>query len=106
MAVAIRVWIVQWVEDDPQPGIVECRFTDRFGIDRTFIEKYSVVSTTLLSNDSPYPRPGVVGCTFISTELDDNGQEFAVVDTAQPWGIASIDGNTRFEVFVDQLCRV
>jgi hypothetical protein len=101
----IRVLIVRWVDDEPQPGIVECRLTDRFGRDWAFMEKCAVVSSAALCNDSAYPQSGVIACHIISTGLDDNGREFAVVDTKQPWGINAVNGDTRFEVFADQLDR-
>ena len=41
---AIAVSIVRWVDDEPQPGIVECKLTDLFGRDWTFIEKSAVVT--------------------------------------------------------------
>jgi hypothetical protein len=106
MTTAIRVLIVRWVDDEPQPGIVECRLTDRFGRDWAFIEKCPAVSSAALCNDSTYPRSGVIGCQIISTGLDDNGREFAVVDTRQPWGITAVTGHACFEVFADQLDRI
>jgi hypothetical protein len=45
----------------------------------------------------------VIGCRVISRGFDDNGREYAVVDTDQPWGVEAVDGTTRFEVFADQL---
>jgi hypothetical protein len=106
MTIAIRVSIVRWLDDEPQPGIVECRFTDRFGSDWAFIEKCAVVSSATLHNNSTYPQSGVIRCSVISLGLDDNGRECAVVDAEQPWGISAISGNTRFEVFAHQLQRV
>ena len=99
----IAVSIVRWVDDEPQPGIVECKFTDRFGKDWRFIEKSAVVSTAHLSGGSIYPQPGTIDCRIVATGLDDNGREFAVVDTELPWGIETDDGTMRFEVFADQL---
>jgi hypothetical protein len=100
---AITVSIVRWVDDEPQPGIVECKLTDRFGKGWTFIEKSAVVSAAALGSDSAYPQPRLIGCHLITTGLDDSGREFVVVDTELPWGIEADDGTTRFEVFADQL---
>jgi hypothetical protein len=103
MTAAIRILILRWVGDDPQPGIVECKLTDRFGRDWAFIEKCAVVSSAALRPDSIYPQSGVIGCRIVSTGLDDSGREFAVVDTEEPWGISAVNGGTRFEVFADRL---
>ncbi len=61
MTIAIRVSIVRWVADEPQPGIVECSLTDRFGSEWTFIEKSAVVSSTSVHNNSAYPQSAAQG---------------------------------------------
>jgi len=100
---AVAVSIVRWVDDEPQPGIVECKLTDRFGKSWTILEKCAVVSAAALSRDSVYPQRAEVACRVIASGSDDSGREFTVIDTAQPWGIEADDGNTLFEVFADQL---
>ena len=101
--IEISVPIVRWVDDEPQPGIVECRLIDRFGKEWVFIEKCPVVSATWLGADDTYPQPGVIGCVVIFTGIDERGRNFAVVDSEKPWGIEAVGGGTRFEVFVEQL---
>jgi hypothetical protein len=91
------------VDDEPFPAWVECKLVDRFGKGWTFIEKSGVVSTAVRSSDSVYPQPGVIGCRIVTTGLDEDGREFAVVDTELPLGIEADDGTTHFEVFADQL---
>jgi hypothetical protein len=99
----IAASITRWVNDGPQPGIVECKLTDRFGKDWAFVEKSAIVSSASLTGDSVYPQPGYIGCHIITIGTDDSGRSFAVVDTEQPWGIEAVDGATCFEVFADQL---
>src|SRR4051812_8270211 len=93
----IAVSIVRWVDDEPWPGIVECKLADRFGKDWTILEKHAVVSVAGLSSDSAYPQPGTIACRFITGGIDNNGREFAIVDTDQPWTVEADNGNTRFE---------
>jgi hypothetical protein len=101
----VRTQITRWV-DDHFPGIVECRFADRFGREWLFIEKLPVVGGDLsLNADSAYPQPAFIGCEVISRRYDDTGREVAEIDTDQPWGIESEDGVTRFQVFADQLTK-
>lgn len=99
---AIRVRIIRWV-DDHQPGIVECRFADRSGREWTIIEKLPVVSDAPLSEGSAYPQPGAIACTVVSRSSDPSGREVAEVDTAMPFHIEAVDGETRFHVFADDL---
>ena len=103
MTITVAVSIVRWVDDEPQPGIVECKLTDRFGKDWAFIEKSAMVSPEVLVSGSRYPQPGVIGCRVISTGKDDEGREFSVIDTEQPWDIEAAGGETCFEVFNEQL---
>ena len=99
---AVRVEIVRWV-DDHQPGIVECRLTDRHGRAWAFIEKLPVVSNADLDGRSGYPQPGVIACEILNTRRDASGREFTVIDTERSWGIGSAENVIRFEVFTDDI---
>jgi hypothetical protein len=99
---AIKVSIVRWASDD-FPGIVECHLIDRFGKSWRFVEKVPVVTEQSLGSDSQYPQPGVIACQVTSRGQDGAGRETAEVDTSIPWGIASVEGASHFEVFGDQV---
>jgi len=101
----IAATIVRWV-DDHQPGIVECKFPDRFGQDWFFHEKLPIVSVEPLDRQSAYPRPCAIACQVIARGRDGQGREIAEVDTEAPWGISSVDGASRFHVLVDQLTEL
>jgi len=96
--------ITRWVDDEPQPGIVETRLTDRFGRDWLFISKFYDVAENDLSPGSSYPRPGHLRCIVLSQRRDETGREIVEIDTDDhPRGQESVDGASRFEVFADQL---
>ena len=99
---AIKVSIARWVSDD-FPGIVECNLIDRFGRNWRFVEKVPVVTEQSLGSDSQYPQPGAIACQVTSRGQDGTGRETAEVDTSIPWGIASVEGASHFEVFGDQV---
>jgi hypothetical protein len=96
--IGIRISITRFVSDD-QPGIVECQFSDAQARTWKFIEKSAVVSFESLDAKTSYPRPGVIACKIISRSRDTNGSEVILVDTEHPWGVESVDGAMRFEVF-------
>jgi hypothetical protein len=100
---AIDITIVRWVDDEPQPGIVECQLADRFGKVWRFIEKCAVVSSEHLSGQSKYPQSGVIACQVIKRGRDKSGRETAEIDTEFPWHVETADGTMRFAVFADQL---
>lgn len=98
---AIQVKIVRFT-DDWFPGFVECSFVDALGQSQVFNEKVPVVSREDLSAESEYPREGIIACRWIESRVTDEGREVVTVDTGHPWGVESVTGQTRFEVFREQ----
>jgi hypothetical protein len=101
----VRAVIRRYVSDD-NPGWVECAFTDARGRDWVFVEKVPVVTAELLDADSTYPRPVILACEVGERVRDEAGREVVVVDAAQPWGIETATGETRFEVRPEQVVRL
>ncbi len=98
---ALRIDITGFV-DDSQPGWVELRLVDAAGVTHVFIEKVPVVSDLALDRNSRYPQPGVLACTLVERSIGDDGSLRLIVDTARPWGVSSLDDETRFVVRPDQ----
>jgi hypothetical protein len=98
----LRAQIVRWVSDD-QPGVIECRFRDRFGKEWSIITKLPIVSDADIWRDSEFPQPAFVACEVVSRSLDNAGVEFAEITTSVPWGIEATDGSANFQVFEHQL---
>jgi hypothetical protein len=96
----IRVSIVRFV-DAHFPGWVECSLIDAAGVEHLFVEKGPVVSSEALRTDTAYPRPGVIACTVVAENTDK--PETVTVDTDQPWGVASTEGRSRFDIFRQDL---
>jgi hypothetical protein len=97
--ISIRISITRYVVEDPTPpGVVEAEFIDVHGRKHCFFAKTVYLSIEDLYSTSTYPRPGVLSCEIIDYRRDESGQEIIVVDTNEPWYIASTDGLTQFEV--------
>jgi hypothetical protein len=101
--IGLRVIITRCVGDEPQPGVVECEFSDAHGHRWTFVEKTAIVSAEYLNTPTSYPRPGVIACEIVLRTKDATGREIVLVDTEQPSGVESADGTTRFEVLPNAL---
>ncbi|GLQ80723.1 hypothetical protein GCM10007881_42420 [Mesorhizobium huakuii] len=99
----IQVSITLWIDDDPQPGIVEFEFNDRFGRQWRFQEKQSRVSLEWLDADCVYPRLGNVRCLVLSRRQDEEGRLIVEIDTFRPDSVESVEEVSRFEVFAGQL---
>ncbi|AZO50507.1 MAG: hypothetical protein EOS58_08450 [Mesorhizobium sp.] len=101
--VVLVVSITRWVDDEPQPGIVEFEFSDRFGRLWRFHEKQSLVSSEWLDANCIYPRSGDIRCLALSQSQDQYGRLIAKIDTSQPYSVESLEEVSRFEVFASQL---
>ena len=99
----IKVTILRYISDKPQPGIVECQLEDAHGRRWSFVEKTAIVSAERLDAQSTYPQPGVVAGEVIGRSLDDAGREVIQIDTDRPWGVESVEGVTRFEILPESL---
>lgn len=101
----IRGQIVRWVSDEPQPGIIECRFTDRFGHEWTIVEKTAYVwfagPMWAVNADSLYPIACLIPGKVVS-RIEHEGRIVLTFDT-QGAGIETVNGVSRFDLFEDQL---
>jgi hypothetical protein len=90
--IGVQVQIVRYT-DDSQPGWVECHLTDAHGRSWSFIEKVPVVTELRLDATSRYPQIGVIACVVMK-----RADGVANIDTASPWAVESVEGETRFDV--------
>lgn len=102
MAAYIRAKIMRWVSDD-FPGVVECRFSDRFGREWTIVEKLPVLSDADLRSDSQFPQPALIACEVVARRRDDAGREITDITIKTPWTIEATDGTTSFQLYAEQL---
>jgi hypothetical protein len=98
----LRAQITRWIDDD-QPGLIECRFMDRFGRERSIIEKLPIVTEAALRADSQFPQPAFIGCPIISRGRDDSGLETVEITAEAPQAIEATDGAAIFQLFTHQL---
>jgi hypothetical protein len=101
----VKIQIVRFL-DPGQPGFVECSITDAWGDKHLFVEKVPVVTDEALGENSAYPLPSMVACDVIRRWRDSNHREIATIDTNKPWGIASNNGQTQFDVLVSALSEI
>jgi hypothetical protein len=101
---ALAVSILGVADGQGFPETVECELIDRFGAVWRFIEKLPVIEISSRQS-AQYPRPGAIACEIIQTVQDDYGRSFLLVDTQRPWGVQTVNGATRFEVFAEQLAE-
>ncbi|MER5808296.1 hypothetical protein ABT143_08905 [Streptomyces sp. NPDC002033] len=104
--VFLRCEAVRWVDDEPQPGLIEVRFTDAHHQQWAFIDKWPVFAGgDDLSADSRYPAEVSILCDILTTgdTTDTSDTSDTVKISVTPWGLESLEGNVEFKVRADQL---
>lgn len=97
--VVIQARIVRWIDDEPQPGIVECRFRDCDGREWAMIDKAPIFSAEILTPASVFPVAGVVAGEVIEEGPDG----ILLIDTTRPWDVETLEGVCRFRVASHQV---
>ncbi|MCR8577523.1 hypothetical protein [Streptomyces sp. Isolate_219] len=94
---------VRWVDDEPQPGLVEVRFTDAHQQQWAFIDKWPVFTDgDDLAPDAHYPVEVVILCDILTADDTANTSDTVKISVS-PWGLESLEGRVEFEVRADQL---
>lgn len=99
----VKVTILRYISDDPQPGIVECELEDANGKQWLFIEKTAIVSAANLDANTIYPQPGIIGCEVVRRSRESANREVVRINTERPWLVESVDGSTEFDVLAESL---
>jgi hypothetical protein len=99
----VKVTIVRYISDEPQPGIVEFQLEDAHGRRWLFVEKTALVSPEHLDAYSAYPQRGVVAGEIVNRSIDASGREVIRIDIERPWHIESVEGATQFDVLPESL---
>ncbi len=100
----VRVTIVDWVDDAPQPGLVAFEIVDASGTTHRFVDKQSVPSDQELSAGTAYPIEGSVACQIEAAWADERGRSLLRINT-DPWGVESVQGARTFVVLADLVRR-
>ena len=98
----VKITISRYV-DDSFPGVVECRLIDALGREHVFVEKLPIVTVADVDAASSYPQPGVIRCVVLGAAETDDGRRLVHIDTAEPDGVESSAGVSRFDVLPEQL---
>src|SRR5947207_9427283 len=98
----VSVQIVRSI-DSAQPGWVECVLRDAADREWTLADKVPIFTGAPLDAHSAYPQPGVVACEIVRQWTDGSGRGRCIIDTERPWGVSTKNGDTQFEVFIDQI---
>jgi hypothetical protein len=99
---------VEWVSDEPIPGLVRIELIDAEGRAWEFVDKTSMFDPdNILRPDSHYPVDISLACTLISEPDGDPGPEgdVVLVSTARPWGLETVDGTSEFWIEASRISK-
>ena len=99
----LKATVARYIDEEPQPGLVECVLVDASGRSHVFVEKTAVVSAESLFVTTAYPVDCELACEVESQWIDDAGESLVRVCTERPWGLESTAGQTVFVVRASQL---
>ena len=68
-----------------------------------FLDKVPVFTNSFLDAASTYPQTGIVACEILREWTDADGRARCEITTERPWGIEANGGETKFEIFREQL---
>lgn len=81
----VRCEAIRWVDDEPQPGLVEVVLTDADGRTWSLVDKAPIFdSAGVLRPDADYPISVLIACNVIERRTDGAGRKTAVIDLL-PW---------------------
>jgi hypothetical protein len=90
---------VRFVDEEPQPGIVEAQFRDAQGQTHSIIDKIPMFATDAdLWSDSEYPQSGAMACRVLERIPGPPGASLAHITIAEPYDVETIDGRSEFMV--------
>jgi len=104
----IKAQITKCIDDEGYPSFVECEFIDAHGRTHIFQGKDVYFEGKWLDRNNVYPTEGIINCE-IAERKNVNGREIVKINTIvknnsdEPWGVESINDETVFEVFPEQL---
>jgi hypothetical protein len=94
---SLRVQIVRFVGEEPQPGIVESQFRDAEGRVHSIMDKVPMFTSAVLWSDSDYPQPGFVECRVIE-RIPGSGGNLARIKIAEHYHVEWTDSRSDFVV--------
>ena len=100
----LRVQIVRFVHEEPQPGIVESQFRDAQGKLHSIIDKVPLFTSAHLWSDSNYPQPGFVECRVLERIPSATGTHARIAVGAYHFELA--DEGSEFLVSEADLCEM
>ena len=80
---SLRVRIVRFVDEEPQPGIVEAEFRDAYDQVHRMIDKVPIFTVEMLWSDSEYPQAGDVDCEILERMRGSNESNLVRIATLE-----------------------
>lgn len=101
---SLRVQIVRFVDEEPQPGIVESQFRDAEGRLHSIIDKVPLFTSADLWSNSDYPQPGFIECRVLEN-MSGTGGNLARINI-EPYHFEITNESSEFVVREADLAEI
>ncbi|MBL0871619.1 MAG: hypothetical protein IBJ18_13690 [Phycisphaerales bacterium] len=98
----VSVHVLRWVDDEPQPGVVEASLCDANNVEHRFVQKSAYFGPLDISRETAFPIRAVTDCQIIGKEHEIAGRTAVWIELC--W-CESTEQRTRFVVFTDQISK-
>ena len=95
---------MRFVDEDPQPGIVESQFRDAQGNLHSIIDKVPSFTSASLWSDSVYPQPGFIECRVLERTSGEDGNLARI--NIEPYHIEITNESSEFVVREADLAEI
>ncbi len=97
----LRCQALRWVDDEPQPGIVEVAFPDANGVPQVMSDKSAIFDANdRLRSTATYPIALELPIEIVDRQTSEDGVLLAV---ALPWGLGDVLAQHPVWVRADQV---
>lgn len=100
----LRVQIVRFVDEEPQPGIVEAQFRDAQGKVHSIVDKVPMFTSAQLWSDSDYPQPGYIECRVLE-QIPSAAGDLARI-SIEPYHFEWTNESSEFLIRESDLCEM
>lgn len=99
----VKVRVLRWVANDPQPGVIEVSLIDAYGRDWRFVDKTAIFSRELITAKDQFPFDIWLDVIEIGRSREAKGAELVAVRTVPSSGLHTVDRVSDFTVSADEV---
>ena len=94
---------IEFIDWEPQPGIVKCSLYDAWNNRHVFIDKIPIFTDLDIFPEDSYPQRGAIRCELVRGWTDNTGRKILTVSTEKPDGVETTTEKAEFDLLEKQI---